>query len=104
VSKRATEEITMSEVEQLRARIAELETLKLAYEQTPKQWSTAQAPTMESVAHTARCLSAERTSTALLANLKFAVWCIENPGHGPTPDALANMKTAIAQAEANLKH
>jgi|SRR5579872_6164906 len=43
------------------------------------------------------------TSTALLANLKFAVWCIENPGLGPTPDALANMKAAISQAETNLK-
>jgi hypothetical protein len=45
----------------------------------------------------------QTTALALLANLKFAVWCIENPGLGPTPDALANMKTAIAQAEENLK-
>jgi hypothetical protein len=44
----------------------------------------------------------QRTSLALLANLKFAVWCLENPGLGPTPDALSNMKTAIAQAEENL--
>jgi hypothetical protein len=36
---------------------------------------------------------------ALLANLEFAVWCLENPGMGPTPDALANMKTAIARAK-----
>jgi hypothetical protein len=37
---------------------------------------------------------------ALLANLEFAVWCIENPGMGPTPDALATMKAAIASAKA----
>lgn len=36
---------------------------------------------------------------ALLANLEFAVWCLENPGMGPTPDALANMKAAIAKAK-----
>lgn len=46
----------------------------------------------------------QKTALALLANLKYAVWCLENPGlSAPTPDALANMKTAIAQAEENLK-
>lgn len=41
----------------LTARVAELEAMKLAFEQTPKQWSTAQAPTVEAVVATARQIS-----------------------------------------------
>lgn len=37
---------------------------------------------------------------ALFANLNFAVWCLENPGVPPTPDALANMKAALALCDA----
>jgi len=32
---------------------------------------------------------------ALFANLRYALWCLENPGIPPTPDALDNMRAAI---------
>jgi hypothetical protein len=35
----------------------------------------------------------------LFVNLRYAVWCLENLGIPPTPDALANMRTALAAAE-----
>ena len=36
---------------------------------------------------------------ALYANLRFAVWCMENPGMGPTPDALDNMRASLRLAD-----
>jgi hypothetical protein len=52
----------------MEAELAEMKTLKLAFEQTPKQWSTAQAPTMEAMIHTARGFMA-RTANERLRNL-----------------------------------
>ena len=36
---------------------------------------------------------------ALLANLRFALWCLENPSIPPTPEALNNMRAAVTLAE-----
>lgn len=47
----------------------ELRQMKLAFEQTPKQWSTAQAPTMEAVVATARQIETEEKNRNLSERL-----------------------------------
>ena len=47
-------EVAEDRVRELEAEVAELRTPKIAVQETPKQWSTAQAPTLESIAATAR--------------------------------------------------
>jgi hypothetical protein len=44
----------------------------------------------------ARALAA---TPALLANLRYALWCLDNPRIPPTPDALDTMRAALALAE-----
>jgi hypothetical protein len=44
----------LDEVERLRAENAELRSFKFVVQETPKQWSTAMAPTMEAVAESVR--------------------------------------------------
>lgn len=50
---------------ELAEEVAELRACKFAVEQTPKQWSTAQAPTLEAVANTARGVMAEQRAKLL---------------------------------------
>lgn len=59
------EPLMIAVVEKARAELAELMALKIAYQETPKQWSTAMAPTLESIVATARQISTAEENARL---------------------------------------
>ena len=63
-------------------------------------WSGPFAPERHVVrANAALIVRAVNCHDALLANLRLALWHLENPGVPPTADALDDIRAAIARAE-----
>jgi hypothetical protein len=58
--------------------MTEMRQMKFAVEQTPKQWSTAQAPTMDAIANTFRGIQAETENERLRRRVRELRDCISN--------------------------